>query len=927
MYVSVCPLVIMPPPSHTHFRVMGKLPDEHQLFLHYLFHLLHHISNNEEVNCMNTINLAICFAPSLLWPDSGLDVIKNEVPPLVQFLVEHSPKIFGAELPELYKHVMSPGSSGVEQMEFSYEPSPSLVPTKMRDGSESSHKRSESMDSSLSEDSLYNKNSLLRAKRNGLTFSDSQLSTISQHDYEPPRRTGSKHESHHTPSTHGPPLGAPVNKRVKKISQPKRSSSLQGSNDMSPSSRRFYERRQLEARRRSLAMQDLPLKKQRQEYTPGVLTIPDSPVESQSSSSQDYNSPHLLPRGGQYYSDNRHMYHQYNHEQQRHSPKKRRAPQHSNSFSKGSENKPVKTMASSASWYDRLLPLEPDAKIKSRSMGTSLGNRMPLPDEVDNQQLRMRVGSGPIREDRVFDGHSPRFLVASYPSNQSVSSSRSGSSASGAMYLTRGSSKPSNISMSSVSSGGANQGPVDPFAPIDPSLYTIADTKISQRFDLTDATSSLHPPPTSATPGSYYVPVTESDVPSTHSTASRDEQLKPTDRKRMNSTTSVVSESSFSTSKSYKGFLSSQQKKDSLLSLTQASLDDRPESDQHLNSLPRPRTAEHIRPEKQMPSTILYPSMATAPQVLQVGPVLETTPDHDPNKLYPGNGYNSDTESSPSRTLSRPDRKILEVTSPGITMPKRYGRIGYPTHGKKLLKAHTIDDPSPRMQVDTPPSKETIATVPTETPREELSTSDHSAQEQAPAGSSPSTKQQRPKSGESSKIGQLVKTYSKPTLDPNYETAKVRLGLIPPIRQRSKSTSEKEAMRIIHKIIEEDESVAKTTEEEERAEKHKAWASSAPTTADRKKAWESLSRDSFKRAEIRSRSLKHETVVPVVEKPPPKPSMTPEMKRKSATMPEYLVTGPKRIRGMGRQIRTYKVALYDAPKPERIRRINLRTMH
>ncbi len=878
---------------------------------------------NEEVNCMNTINLAICFAPSLLWPDSGLDVIKNEVPPLVQFMIEHSPKIYGAELPELYKHVLSPGSPGVEQMEFSYESSPSLIPTKMRDGSESSHKRTESIDSSLSEDSLYNKNSLLRAKRNGLTFSDSQLSTISQHDYEPPRRTGSKHESRHTPSSHAPPLGAPVNKRVKKVSQPKRSSSLQGPNDMSPSSRRFYERRQLEARRRSLAMQDLPLKKLRQEYTPGVHTIPDSPGESQSSSSQDYHSPHIHSRAP-YYSDNRHMYHQYSHS---HEQKKRRAPQHSNSFSKGSENKPVKTMASSASWYDRLLPLEPDAKIKSRSMGTSLGNRLPLPEDSDSQQLHIRVGSGPIIEDRVFDNHSPRFVMTtSYPSNQSMSSSRSGSSASGAIYHGRGvSNKPSNISMSSVSSGGVNPSTNDPFAPISPSLYSVTDTKISPRLDVA---SELHVPPPSTSPSSYYVPITESEIPSTYNAGSVEEQLKPLDRKRLNSTTSVASESSFSKNNSYKGFLSSQQKKDSLLSLTQASLDDRPESDQHLHSLPRRHMAELSRTEKQLPSAIMYPSMTTAPQVLQVGPVLETTTtDHDPNKLYPGNGYNSDTESSPSRTLNRPDRKILEVTSPGITMPKRYGRMGYSAQGKKLLKAHTIDDPSPPMQVDTPtPTKESVATIPTELPKEELSTSTHNTQEQAPA-SSPSTKKMRPKSGENSKIGQLVKTYSKPTLDPNYETAKVRLGLIPPMRQRSKSTSEKEAMRIIHKIIEEDESAAKNTEEEERAEKHKAWASSAPTTADRKKAWESLSKDSFKRAEIRSRSLKHETNTPVIEKPIPKPSMTPEMKRRSATMPEYLVTGPKRIRGVGRQIRTYKVALYDAPKPERIRRINLRTIH
>ncbi len=366
------------------------------------------------------------------------------------------------------------------------------------------------------------------------------------------------------------------------------------------------------------------------------------------------------------------------------------------------------------------------------------------------------------------------------------------------------------------------------------------------------------------------------------------------------------------------------------MSLTQASLDDRPESDQHLHSLPRPRTAELVRTEKQMASTILYPPMGTVPpQVLQVGPVLETVPYQDPSKLFPSSGYSSDTESSPSRTLNRPDRKILEVTSPGASMPKRYGRIGYHHHGKLLMKAHTIDDPSTApMQVDMPQAKEpqhVTTTTASETTKEESLTSEHGEQEQAPPTDTPS-KNQRPKSGDSSKIGQLVKTFSRPAIEANNETAKVRMGLIPPTRQRSKSTSEKEAMRIIHKIIEEDESAARTAEEEERAEKHKAWASSAPTTADRKKAWESLSHEQFKRAELRSRSLKHEGT-PVIEKAPSKPSMTPEMKRRSATMPEYLVTGPRRVRGAGDQIRTYKVVLFDSPKPERIRRINLRTFH
>ena len=945
---TVCESQLHVPPAH---RVISKLPEEHQLFLSYLFPLLHHIALNEEVNCMNTINLAICFAPSLLWPDSGLDVIKNEVPPLVQFLIEHSPKIFGAELPELYKQVSLPANPGVEQMEFGFEsplnPS-SLVPTKVGDGSESSHKRTESMDSSLSEDSLYNKNSLLRAKRNGLVFSDSQLSTISQHDYDPPQRTRVRQDAPAVSGGHGDHLGAPVNKRVKKVREPKRSSSLQGPNDMSPRARHFYERKQLEARRRSLAVQNLPVKKLKQDYTPGVQTIPDSPMESQSSSSQDYHTSYLYPRVPKlpHYTDRHtHLFHEGRHEVARHSPqKKRRVPQHSNSFSKGTDNKPAKPMASSASWYDKLLPLEPDAKMRSRSMGTSLGTRHPLPNDGDSE-LRLLVGSGPIFEERpklVFESHSQRHLTTPYSqvsSTQSMSSGRSGSSTSGTHYQPR---KP----VSMATSGSMTQESPDlythmevtPTGNVDKDFLKVAEGKrldISNNQDTPPLTRQDPPAPGLS---SYYTPITKPEIVSIQPTTADDQST--IERKRADSTASVLSEASFSKSHSYQSFLSSQQKKDSLMSLTQASLDDRPESDQHLHSLPRPHTAEFVRAEKATPtSTSMYPPRV--PPMLPVGAVLETVTDHDPTKLYPNSsGYNSDTESSPSRTLSRPDRKMLEVTSPKSTlqMPSRYSvdgarqRLSYHRQpkSKKLVRQNSLEEPpkvpslptSILMQVDLSQTSEpqVVTAVSSEPPTEETPSKCDSPDQFPPTGNGEGLR--RKQKPDNSKIGQLVKTFSRPAIEANFETAKVKLGLIPP-RQRSKSTSEKEAMRIIHKIVEEDESAARTAEEEERAEKHKAWASSAPTTADRKKAWQSLSQDSFKRAETRTRSLKHEGT-PVVDKVLPKSPMTPELKRKSATMPEYLVTGPRRTTA---QIRTYKVVTYDTPKPERIRRINLRTHH
>lgn len=82
---------------------------------------------------MSTINIAICLAPSLLWPDTGLDVIMNEVPPLVQFLIEHSPKIFGPDLPELFEN-LPPPASDFDPSTTDNTPPVTLVPTKKEDG-------------------------------------------------------------------------------------------------------------------------------------------------------------------------------------------------------------------------------------------------------------------------------------------------------------------------------------------------------------------------------------------------------------------------------------------------------------------------------------------------------------------------------------------------------------------------------------------------------------------------------------------------------------------------------------------------------------------------------------------------------------------------------------------------------------------------
>ena len=137
---------------------------ENRVLVKHVIPLLHHISRFNATNAMSSINIAICLAPSLLWPDTGLDVIMNEVPPLVQFLIEHSPKIFGQDLPELFEN-LPPPASDFDPSTTDNTPPVTLVPTKKEDGSNKKSNRipisissEESLhsqgDTSLSDDSL-----------------------------------------------------------------------------------------------------------------------------------------------------------------------------------------------------------------------------------------------------------------------------------------------------------------------------------------------------------------------------------------------------------------------------------------------------------------------------------------------------------------------------------------------------------------------------------------------------------------------------------------------------------------------------------------------------------------------------------------------------------------------------------------------------
>lgn len=64
--------------------------------------VLYHIAENSNINSMNAYNLAVCVAPSMLWPPKGSNIAATEqssdVPPFVQFLIENSVEIFGEDI-------------------------------------------------------------------------------------------------------------------------------------------------------------------------------------------------------------------------------------------------------------------------------------------------------------------------------------------------------------------------------------------------------------------------------------------------------------------------------------------------------------------------------------------------------------------------------------------------------------------------------------------------------------------------------------------------------------------------------------------------------------------------------------------------------------------------------------------------------------
>ena len=991
--MSLCP----PDPKFSpRYRILQKLPGENVQFLHYLLPLLHRITEEEETNGMNAINLAICFAPTLLWPDSGLDVIKNEVPPLIQFMVEHSPRIFGPDIPDLYR---------MQMVLSSPSPRSYRVPTKKNDGNLRSfgHRRNPSLDTSTSEDSAGEEDissNLLHMRQSGLTVSDSQVSVLSQQledeEYAGGGATSTQGkvlvllsgEHHHHDRFPNSP------KRPKKSRPPERSSSYRGPNERPLYIQKYHTKVDDASRRKSIATQTTLSRGEQLHYpssspsaasgpAAAILQPPGGIISSSPHSQEIAVSSFVKSRQMQSFDENEEYEDDILEQALRRRPglkmKRGGGPPYRQAFSvdhilQGSTSSEVHTV----SFYDHLPPL-----------GEGLDPQRIHPRKLNllGSQHRGESFETPMDEEEDENGwESTRPILSSaeqsrstiHASNQSITSRSSGSS--GGHYYSSASnpklpqSRPSNMSLVSN---------------VSESSYTSASTlnkespeperpALNRDMVKYEITRRFHIPPSRG-----------SSFNSVHTTASRSDsfnqemenlQRKFQERRRPEALHSVSTASS-TTPHSEVEALSSPQSFD----------DDRPESERHLHSLPRRSTASDfvqspppVQPAAPPPvaqptvTSVYRRPRSTAATTRRRGSGL----DPDPNRLSVDNN-NSDTESSPSRTLTRRERHGEMINPRSISATSRFqgllenvarppGAVGQAmlgTPGRKL-NSHpptaevsiipTVKEESRASGAAAASAKTALTqSLPPPPPQVAQATASAEVEDETPLALAI-----RPKSAEGTNKVETGEGDLRKRALSNVETAKVRLGLIPS-RRRSRSISETKSGKLLANRDEEEEEEGEPEETQfslsqgnvaevnergkplgergaEKVDKRGMWRAHAPSSTDRKEAYTQRMKTAGGGAGSRStisgqRSGSTKTGGQAAAPPPPviqRTATAPEMgaKRRATTMPEYLVT---RSPGVGRQgrvlgrglVRTVKITSYDIPEPKKIHRINVRTFH
>ena len=602
------------------------MPTPNQIFLRYLLPLLTHISNHDDENGMSTTNLAICFAPSLLEPDFSLSVIKNEAPTLVDFMITHAPAIYNRELPDLFKHL-----EAQSDREIHYVPLKDEDDTEMSEDFYPSHNRGLSLDmTSASEDSLDEDEISPRHVRLLQTSSDSNVTEILSNSGKGRVVLLSDRSEEVSTGIEGDQSDMEEEEFDEEYNPQRMQSryirTRHGSGESGGRRRTIGTQSSINYNKNHYSPelnQHAPMLSRVTAYKNGYSNK-NAPYDSMDSDATGFSGNRSEP------SPMRQSY-----------KKKKRKPGHSNSFSKSSDlqHKEACLPQSSSITFD-YDSLSPGDRPRSRSVAVNTvgHNCSHLHEEVLTKSLEHNL---------------------IHNSNQSISSRTSGSST-GSVTQSRGTqtrhSNPPPL-LTSTRSGNVNPSSSDQA----PNKSDDIKTAISNRFGLL--------------PGSLNKPsntMYDSDV--SQETLIPGEEDYDTQKHQQGSTSDYSSyhkESYHNYPRSTMHSEASMKRVESVETTT--SIDDRPEAERHFNggSLPR------IAMEDYKQSLNSGGSLGRKGPFNEILPIGTVTADNGSRLTIISGGYNSDTESSPSRTLSRQEKKLQEVSSPQTmrsSIPNKYSK-------------------------------------------------------------------------------------------------------------------------------------------------------------------------------------------------------------------------------------------------------------
>eukprot|EP00127_Corallochytrium_limacisporum_P001343 Clim_evm8s52 gene=Clim_evmTU8s52 len=75
-------------------NLLAKLPDENRLLIRLIVHVLKHVAAKHESNLMDASNLGICVGPSMIWSQDAMDMARNDVAPLIEFMIDCADQLF-----------------------------------------------------------------------------------------------------------------------------------------------------------------------------------------------------------------------------------------------------------------------------------------------------------------------------------------------------------------------------------------------------------------------------------------------------------------------------------------------------------------------------------------------------------------------------------------------------------------------------------------------------------------------------------------------------------------------------------------------------------------------------------------------------------------------------------------------------------------